>query len=390
MDILRLPQLGFPWTEETLTLLRLPRVPGLERKPLENYFGTLNFLRHVASLERDPLARSVSSRVWARARDAKIFEIPSELYAALYTQASMHTCMQIAGKPRLGDKTPADAVRGYAKQLGTMATGMRLPEQRPFSDVFFAYTVPLIVPGNLTAVYHGETESTSPYVPGENDVEFLCGHLITEDEVWAALCSLNLKTQDSRDAAFLVIPQLYEHQWYHPVSLQPWVLPALVDWINEHRTVAVEEVRGRLSHKRMIQREMKKLNVKKLVPPPYYTVHLKNVLVEESAKSSMGTAVRRHIDWQHRWTVRGHSMVRVKRGPLPLDPKTEAQLRKRKYRIFALDKLDAETAALLQVRDFAPKRATEWMAVLVSWRKDFVKGPPDKPLIPSVRKASYP
>ena len=81
-------------------------------------------------------------------------------------------------------------------------------------------------------------------------------------------------------------------------------------------------------------------------------------------------------------------MVRVKRGQIPIDAKLEKVLKKRKYKIYTEEQPPFDIWQKLEARQIPPKKANEWLAVLVSFRDDFLKGPEDKPLIPSVRKSA--
>lgn len=385
IKLIKIPELSYPWTGGGLQLLRFPDAAPLRQKPLDHYFRLLGILLWTARNAKEGQTRSIYSQLWSTARDARIFEIPSELYMALYKQAERHTCRTFCGEPELPDKSSITDIQEYSDGLATLSAGVRIPERLPFQCFYFGYTIPMAIPKALELVYHLDKAELEPYKRANDEPALLCGHLFTPaGQIWALFVSIKLKALEDK-GSYSVTPQSVSQRWYHPVSMQPWVLPALVEWINEHRTV-VEEVRGRFSHRRAAQNFAKKMKVPKLAPPPYYSVYLKDLVVEETARAAMTAATRRHIDWQHRWTVRGHYVVRVKRGPLPLDGKLEAELRKRRYRVFTLEGLDQETVTMLQARGVRGKSRTEWMAVLVSWRRDHIKGPMDKPLIPSIRK----
>lgn len=386
ITLVKVPELSYPWTGEELRLIRFPELLAMRRKPLEHYFNMQGYLLWASHNADDASSRSIYSQVWSHARDARIFEIPTELYLALYVQAGRHTCRMICGSPELPDQSSIGDIQEYSDKLASLSAHMDLPEQRPFECFYFGYTFPMVVPKGLEPAYHlGDTGYKPPYNRKDDDPALLVGHLFTpDDNIWGLFLTVKVREREGK-GGYSLAPQLMNDRWFHPVTLQPWTLPALVEWINEHRTI-VQEVRGRFSHKRISNRYAPKLKLKKLAPPPYYSVYLKNVVIEETAQRAMAVVTKRQIDWQHRWTVRGHYMVRIKRGPLPLDAKLETELRKRKYRIFTLDELDPETAAMLQAREIRAKSRTEWMAVLVSWRRDYVKGPEDKPLIPSIRK----
>lgn len=119
------------------------------------------------------------------------------------------------------------------------------------------------------------------------------------------------------------------------------------------------------------------------VPPPFYVVHLSSQLIKEHKRLMLPSRPRQ---WQHRWPVRGHTMMRFRRGKLPMDPKLKKILSDRKYKIWTVDSPDPETMLELGRRNIAPPKIGEWLATLVRWRKDFVKGPEDKPFIPSAHR----
>jgi len=83
--------------------------------------------------------------------------------------------------------------------------------------------------------------------------------------------------------------------------------------------------------------------------------------------------------------VIGHDVRRVLRGDLPLTERDIANLRKRKYRIFTrLNPPDADALEVLMRVDELPPAQDEWVAVQKVWRRGYVKGPADKPYVPSV------
>ena len=75
------------------------------------------------------------------------------------------------------------------------------------------------------------------------------------------------------------------------------------------------------------------------------------------------------------------------RGTLPLDPKHVFKLTKRRYEIFhALHRPSAEVLTILTMRRVLPPREGEWVALLKSYKKAYIKGPKDKPYIPSLHR----
>jgi hypothetical protein len=91
-------------------------------------------------------------------------------------------------------------------------------------------------------------------------------------------------------------------------------------------------------------------------------------------------------EYSHRWDVRAHERVRIRRGPLPLAADVRMDLHRKGYRIFEGGELDAETRAKIEKRRVRGKSSDEWVAVLSSWVDEHVKGPESAPYVPGVRK----
>ncbi len=175
-------------------------------------------------------------------------------------------------------------------------------------------------------------------------------------------------------------------KWTSPEGMFPWIIPSLIEYVNDHKTL-VEEGKRDFNYRRMIDRHAKKTRFRPPIPPPFYVVYLQDKVIEEHKQRTLKAA--RKIEWQHRWQCRGSWNIRVKRGPLPIDPKVEADLRARKYQLFAgIPQMPAELAVELHQRGIAPRGRDEWLAVLRYWRKPHTKGPEDKPLIESVRRST--
>lgn len=341
---------------------------------------TISFRKSKAG---DDDAASKFSMIWSELRDASIFCLPVELFLQFYRQLDQYAIQGAGG-------WEADLVNGVwegspghktINWLGEKASGQFLPEKRPFSNMFLAYEVPLSLSG-----YHFSLFS---YAQKEGfDHILLLGHLITETSVYAAVKMVGGTFETSGFASLEFIEEYREGSsqgWVTPWLGTPWVVPCVIDWINEHKTV-LEDSRS-FSYKRKIEKGAKEMKLKKFLPPPYYTVYLKDELIK-NLREYAASVIKKTIEWSHRWTVRGHWVARVKRGPLPLLAEDAEVLEKRKYKIFTFDDPDFDTWSVLQKRGVKPKKKDEWMAVLIVWRKDYIKGPDGKPLIPSIRKSA--
>ena len=352
---------------------------------VENYLDFLAWCLHYSRMGGE--GAESYTHLWSVLRSSAIFAIPSQLYLQFYTQVE-HWLSQTFGrrwKPKSEGQANGrdiyniDGGTEILRWAAQKAQSQSIPEKLPFDRFFMGYEPPLA----LNFVQHTVLRLDEEEEMGRKiDSAFLLGHIVTPLRVVSVLLC-----RAGHEASFVPFHELTEAGWIGGSSCTgvPWVVPALIDWINEHRTV-IEDSKT-FSYRRKMQKEGKALKVKNLVPPPYYTVYMKDTLIEE-VKRYGEVRFRKEIEWNHRWTVRGHWMVRVKRGPLPLGIEDEQKLRQRKYKIFTLDSPDFETWKHLERRGVKPKRVDEWMAVLISWRKDYVKGPEDKPLIPSVRKSA--
>lgn len=365
--------------------VRIKEFNSLSDSAVDNY---LNFLRFCLDFSRlgGPDAESYT-HLWSIMRSSAIFAIPTQLYLQFYLQVDRWLSQTYGSRWKLKTENAVadrevyniDAASPFLRWVVQKAQSQSIPEKLPFDRFFVGYEPPpALNPVQLTLLHMDDKDTWGRKI----EQVFLVGHLITPLRVISVLmCGA------ADEVTFAPLVDLSESGWVSSSSCvcTPWVVPALIDWINEHRTVF--EDGKTFGYRRRMQKEGKALKVKNLVPPPYYTVYMKDTLVQE-AKKYGESRFKREIEWNHRWTVRGHWMVRVKRGPLPLGIEDEQKLRQRKYKIFTLDSPDFETWKHLEKRGVKPKRVDEWMAVLISWRKDYVKGPEDKPLIPSVRKSA--
>lgn len=159
----------------------------------------------------------------------------------------------------------------------------------------------------------------------------------------------------------------------------------LIEWINDHRQY-IEDRRPYQYRKKMKAAG----KVVKSPPPPYYVVLMRDDLIIETMREVKRKVISREIDWQYRWTVRGHEMVRVRRGPLPLSDEDRRKLRDRNYTVYTdcTPSENSDDYKRLRERGLEGKAAEEWLAILVIWRESHTKGPEDKPFIPAMRKSA--
>jgi hypothetical protein len=385
-----LPGFGMRTTEQPRTLKSRAIDGPTGDLAVDFYLALLDTQLSESRYQEDEARRQLATVTWSCLRQAAIIRIPGALYGAFYHLADRYTTERTGAAWHGPDEPPVQqhmSSRQFYQAVVELGEFEPLPEKRPFEYIYFAYEPKIRVNQDLATLY-GLHEAQRKGILKEFS---LGGHLVGPDSVMACLM-LQVRIQDKETdwkpavmGATSMMMERHSGKWNAPYTLAPWIIPSLIEWVNEHKSV-VEDTRS-LGYKIKVKKQFKKARLKKTAPPPYYTVRMQDVTIKETAKDTFGTRYKETYEYSHRWTVRGHWMIRVKRGPLPLDANLEADLRKRKYRIFTHNEPDWDTWKHLRHRKVEPKRVDEWMAVLVSWRKDYVKGPEDKPLIPSVRKS---
>jgi len=339
--------------------------------------NTFNFQQGQGIIEPAEIAQAV--------RAARVFEIPLELYNNMYAQADRYVTEQIAGSEwgQANDTevwaTDQMTSMDFVQCINEAGVNIELPEKCPFEAFYLGYQPPPVISPLMFTMYGlSALEQERPIKQLE-----LIGHLIAGPLVVS--CML-IQFFNGRDMFSFAVE--HKTEWYQPYTLGPWVITALIDWINDHQTV-IQDGSKLPVYKQTFQKIRSQLHLHRDAPPLYYTVYMRDLVVNKSVRKTFTSRFKKTIDWSHRWEVRGHYMVRIKRGAAPLDVKLEKVLRKRKYQLFLDDaQVPFDVWQKLEARGVPPKKANEWLAVLVSFRQDFVKGPEDKPLVPSVRKSA--
>lgn len=124
----------------------------------------------------------------------------------------------------------------------------------------------------------------------------------------------------------------------------------------------------------------------KIVPPPFYRIPLKNQ-IERVRLQIQRREISRNSSFSYVHDVRGHWMTRIVKGAMPIDPKMLKRLAKREYLVWTdKSKMPKEYHDLLSKRGVYVN-SDEWVAILRSWRSDFLrpKNRPDLPYVPATR-----
>lgn len=355
---------------------------------VHNYVLCMEDVRWLANAVKDKggeLADDASwlaSAIWAMLRQARIFELTPEAYGALHHVADVYTTEKIAYQewmhPDSGKYPTEEQQEAHLRLISEAGERVPFPEQMPFEVCYFAWGqgVPF----------------TTEQLLGQGFTQERLANCTRGTLVSTLVCArgvvVSFYTMDDEEGK----PKIISHAihrwseatlWRHPYSLTPWIVTAVVAAVNEHQTLVVEGKRS-WDDRKLFKKAARRIGVKHPIPPSYYTVYMRDKQIEASARREF----RRQLDveWSHRWDVRGCEVVRIRRGTMPIDPKLLRRLERRGYKVFTMDRPDADSYRALMARDVSPPKSDEWIAVLISWRKPHVKGPEGKPYIPSVHK----
>ena len=321
-----------------------------------------------------------NTKLWARLRQARIFSMNAQTYAMTHHLADRFSSEVIAGVPwrsMTDPKAPDDEVRKVGQMYLDLEGDRFWMEHLPFETMWIGFGA-----GVAMNPLWKEVRGLSEQFPRHNDVAIL-GLLISEADKTVWEVSLGI-APDGR-TAHSHIELCSEGEWEHAWTLGRFVVPMLVDLINENRTLILER-RPSFSDRRDWKKTGKKMRVKQFYPRPYYTVKLQQKVIDESLRKIAKARVRKERVLTHRHDVRGHECCKVQRGTLPIDPKEEKKLLKRGYRIYTRrEDITPGDYARLTERGVSVLTQGDWLAIKSWWRDPFVRGPADAPYIPAVR-----
>jgi hypothetical protein len=338
--------------------------------------------------------------VFAKLREARIFQFKPRDYQTLYHLADVYTTMGAGYRWVPGSaakRVPREEAEKVAVYTAKEGIAVPFPEKLPFSSCYFAWGTG--VRPSRTLCHH--------YALKEDHFNLVMATLVSDDGwVWTFILKgngqgeigvgKNGQIMGGEPVVFLErighpsgkhTADGHEHSpllnpgWCVPYTFAPWIVTYAVASIDRNDSLTRVQP-GKLSERATFKTTFKRTR-QQFLPPPYYTV-----IVQPSTYEEMEHQIESQPrDWSHRWDVRGHYGHRIMRGTLPLDPKLVYQLQKRKYEIFhALNRPSSEALAFLMRRRVLPPRDGEWLAYLRFHRDAFIKGPLDRPYIPSVHK----
>lgn len=339
--------------------------------------GILTGIVRSLTAETEPSHQDMR-RIWSLLQDARIFHIKPPTYVSLYHRADVYTTETIAGldwtPEGTGDSSPEETSH-LVTSTEMAAKSIRLPENMAFPVMFFGYGHGIML--RDTQLY----ARCMFQVTGHDSI--LLGSMVSPD-----LCvDFILTTPLHGNQALHTYVAWTSHSqsgcgWLNGFDLNAWVMPAMVELVNSHKTYLVSNNPSG-NQRDDIKRLREKLKVTKAFPRPYYTLDLRDDVVANDIttrfpKRSVGFV------YKHRFDVRGHECVRVIRGQLPISATDEAKLLKRGYRIYKVAVAPDDLARLV-TRNLALNTEGNWIAVMNYWQKQHQKGPAGAPYFPAVR-----
>ena len=320
-------------------------------------------------------------------RRAKIFEITPESYVELHIEVDRYVTEEIAHLPFHHprdvkvDVPQAESTLLYERQ-SEACVALPFPDKLPFDVCYFAIAGVLSL-SNLQAETRRLKASDGPYT--------LAGIVVDQDGEHHELLISERASLRSRDVIEMNL-HISTHRvqeeasWLHPYCLAPFVLHAMVDCINEHQTTIVSHRKLGMQSQGRIRKGLVDLGLKKPIPPPFYTVHLRDKVIREIAKGY--TSGKFRAKYAHRFDVRGHWCFKIYRGPMPMDVEFELHLDRRKYDIYKDRPVDGWVREALQEREQPLPQESEWIAIKRFWKNSYVKGPEGAQYVPSTRRAT--
>lgn len=351
------------------------------------------YLRILGALKRNAENKKISEKfqsecgkMYSILRQAKIFEIAPEAYVELHLEVDRYVTEEIADLPfhdPRDEKVVIPEGEGtllYRRQMEAVQV-LPFPEKFPFDVCWFA------IAGGVAL---SDLQIQTRGLKGDTGMYLLAGILAGEDgEHHELLLSHGTNRRgDYIDTNLHIVTHRVEEEssWQHQLCLAPFVLHALIDGVNDHQTTIVAQRKLSLHSQSTIRKGLGDLGLKRPIPPPFYTVYLRDKVIKEVVKGWGGGKLR--AKYAHRFDVRGHWCFKIYRGQMPMDAEMELYLDKLRYNIFKNKPLDEVTIDALCERGQPPRADNEWIAIKKFWRNSYVKGPEDGQYVPSTRKAT--
>jgi hypothetical protein len=371
--------------------------------------------------EDNPTSMGVDYQVlWARLREARLFNIPTVLMEDTYDEVAAY----VGSLVRLGEQDEMSPEEGTDLLIKT-GCDHPFPEQLAFDHMLFLYPwngrkadgspsdpkleeIASVVSAGIVLDDEQLAWRYGPHtVPAlrEHGVWSVLGHLVSHDgQAWEllrwtqlhlaglpdSLLSLEDLSRLPRDAdigistGFAVTRLRDEVKWWSPLSMTPWALSAVINMINDYKTLVIDK--PKTSDRMATRRWAKKRGLKNIRPPMFYGIMLHDNIVFTDAIREQFTSDGRQSYLNFRSDVRGHERCRIRRGPMPMSDAERQKFLSRGYTLYEhLQDLDSEDEKRLRERGMALKERGEWLAIKTTWVDSYMKGPEDAPYRPAIR-----
>jgi hypothetical protein len=382
---------------------------SLHKKILQNYFTHLRSITLAAETRRecspvfpdlpqDPLS---ATEVALLLRDVRIFEFQSEDYRQSYLNAityvhqvlmQMHLTDYNDAKGGLvvpahlydSNDAPIAFCFGFTDDCFKKEMDKRYARTYPTYPIWLPFKASYIAWGGGCPKYRTNYKENPPskgvFRVNRLDVRGFerctLEAFVVTDNVAFTLSTCN----DPKHGQTVDMETLYRGGKWLCASEQAWVMCAAIGLIERHDTLIAGT--KHLSDRLLAQRTAKEMR-RKVLPPPYYRVRLHTV-THDAFKAYRKLARKRMLHYRH--DVRAHRVTYVRSGTLPLKPEQILQYRQRRYMIYTIfNPPSGEALEILLRHRVSMPTITTYVAILVTRRRAYIRGPEDKPYIPSTR-----
>lgn len=323
---------------------------------------------------------------WANMRDARIIHFDPQTWADLDEEADEMVVQKFMGMSSQKFWNEIEMTEELAtKHYNAVAFGAKRapwPEHFPFDAIWLGYGGGAWMDRNDLSMRFNMRRWG---LPEDVVAGAVVGHLVTATgHVWEFT---KFRYSDG------TMGMTYEHirhvdgGWVRRYDLAPWTVPALIEIVNQHRTLVIEQ--DMPGFRNEMRNRRKKLGLKGKqyrghVPPPFYVVKVRNRTIIERLRNEDDTGTGRSPSYRH--DVRGHWRCRIKIGKLPLDSEVKEKLVKRGYNVYEHMQPKGDDLGRLMERG-RRKGPDEWLAI----KSTFVEAHqspnnPELPYVPATRR----
>lgn len=320
----------------------------------------------------------MARRLWTVLRQARIFEVKYDDWAAIVHQGT-NDFMKVIGL----DTFDHDEIAPFSEEDATAVwdlieeytiTVNPKVKSMPFENIFIGFESPTHDGWSWTGELKKDRLEHVNLAEADVMRLRLAGYLVTPTEIVEMMVVHPLG-----ESAYLLPRTAWKGgMWGALALLNQFFVPPLIASIEDHRTFT--EHKPTFGMRQRMKRQSS-ADGKAILPRPYYTIKLKPTRIIE--EMTLGNGPGRVLT--HRYDRSAHERCYVRRGPLPLEPKDAKKLEGYGYRIYTLKQPSADDMFRLAKRGMKPKGPKEWLAIKHRNIDSMVIGPDHLPYVPAVR-----